>query len=199
MPPPIVLASASITRAGLLRTAGLAVEAIAPRVDEDALRAGLAADGVSPRDQADALAEAKARKVAQKRPEAFVIGCDQILACDGAVFSKPENIAQARDQLLALRDRTHRLFSAVVVYEGARPVWRHVGAARLTMRAFSDGYLDAYLSRQGADVCASVGAYRLEGEGVRLFSRVEGDYFTILGLPLLELLGYLSQRGVIDT
>lgn len=199
MPPPIVLASTSAVRAQLLRNAGLDFAAIPARIDEQAFRAALAADTVSPRDQADALAEGKASKISRRHPEAVVIGCDQILELKGAVLSKPSNIRAARDQLLALRGQTHMLHSAAVVYENGTPVWRHVGTARLTMRAFSDAYLDAYLGRLGTQACTTVGSYRLEGEGIRLFDRIQGDYFTILGLPLLELLGYLSVRGMIES
>lgn len=198
MSPPIVLASTSTVRADLLRNAGLSLTTIAASLDEDALRAALQADSVSPRDQADALAEAKARKISQKRPDALVIGCDQILDLNGTILTKPASPAAARDQILQLRGQTHKLHSAAVIYENATPVWRHIGTARLTMRGFSDTYLDAYLARQGNDVCTTAGSYKLESEGIRLFDRIEGDYFTILGLPLLELLGYLNARGVIE-
>lgn len=199
MPPPIILASRSPVRADLLRNAGLSFTTVAASLDEDALRAALQADSVSPRDQADALAEAKARKVSQKRPDALVIGCDQILDLNGSILTKPSSPTAAHDQLRQLRGQTHKLHSAAVIYENTAPVWRHIGTARLTMRAFSDAYLDSYLARQGEDVCTTVGSYKLESEGIRLFNRIEGDYFTILGLPLLELLGYLSARGVIES
>ncbi|MBC7155144.1 MAG: septum formation protein Maf [Rhodobacteraceae bacterium] len=200
MPTPrrLVLASASPIRAVLLQNAGVATDVVPPRVDEHALRAGFLAEGVAPRDQADTLAEAKARKISAKYPDAMVIGCDQVLEHRGRVLGKPGDQAGARAQLEQLRGDTHRLLSAVVIYEQARPVWRHVGVARLTMRAFSDAYLETYLARAGTGICDSVGSYKLEQEGIRLFSRIEGDYFTILGLPLVELLGYLSDRGVID-
>lgn len=191
----IILASGSAIRATLLRNAGLAFETAMPRVDEEAIRAALDAEGAGPRDVADTLAEMKARKVSDKNPGALVIGCDQVLDLDGRVLTKPENEAAARAQLRGLRGKTHRLLSAAVVVENGEPLWRHVGTARLTMREFSPAYLDSYLTRTWPGIGASVGSYQLESEGVRLFSRIEGDYFTILGLPLIELLTWLSIRG----
>ena len=199
MPGPLVLASASPTRARMLQAAGLVFTTDTPRLDEDAIRAAMTADGAPPRDIADALAGAKAERIARRHPGAWVIGADQVLDLDGQVLGKPSDSAQARSQLLALRNRSHRLLSACVVHADGAPVWRHVGTARLTMRAFSDAWLDLYLARQGDAVTQTLGGYRIEEEGVRLFSRIEGDYFTILGLPLTELLSYLTQRGAIDS
>lgn len=195
--PPLILASASPIRAALLRNAGVEVACHPARIDEETIRQALAAEGASPRDQADTLAEMKAAKLAPRFPGAVVIGCDQVLDLGGQVFAKPETPDAARAQLLALRGRTHKLLSAAVVYQDGGPVWRHVGEARLTMREFTESYLQDYLARNAASVLDSVGAYQLEAEGVRLFSRIEGDYFTILGLPLVALLGYLGQRGMI--
>lgn len=194
---PIVLASSSSIRAALLRNAGLEIATHPARVDEAAVRAALEAEGAPPRDLADTLAEMKAERVARRHPEALVIGCDQVLAFQGQAFGKPADAAELRAQLLALRGRTHQLLSAAVVFEDGRPVWRHVGQARLTMRDFPDAWLDDYLARNGADLLDSVGGYKLESEGVRLFSAIEGDYFTILGLPLIPLLGWLGERGSI--
>lgn len=194
-PRPILLASGSTVRAALLRNAGVSLQIAAPRIDEASIRAALEADGASPRDIADALAEMKARKVSDRQPDALVIGCDQVLDLDGQILGKPRTDAEARAQIVALRGRTHRLLSAVVVCHGGRPLWRHVGTARLTMREVSDDYLDDYLARNWPDIGNSAGAYKLEAEGVRLFSRIEGEYFTILGLPLIELLTWLSIRG----
>jgi len=192
-----VLASSSPTRLQLLRAAGLTVRAISPRVDEGAARAALASEHASPRDIADVLAEMKARKVAERHPEAVVLGCDQVLELAGEVFSKPGSPAEARDQLLRLRGRTHLLHSAMVAYEHAGPVWRHVGEARMTMHPISDAYLDAYLGRNWNSIRHSVGGYRIEEEGIRLFSAIAGDHFTILGLPLLPLLAWAGTRGMI--
>jgi len=196
--PALTLASGSGIRRRLLEAARVPVEIRPARVDEDALRAALAAEGASPRDTADALAEAKARKIAARTP-GLVLGCDQILAVDRDILAKPADPPEARAQLARLSGRRHDLFSAAVIYEDAAPVWRHVGHVRLHMRPLSDAYLDAYLARNWDSVRDSVGAYKLEEEGARLFSRIDGDYFTVLGLPLLEVLSYLTLRGVIDT
>ena len=199
MPPPIVLASSSETRLRLLRAAGLPVTAQSARLDEEAIRAGLEAEGASPRDVADTLAEMKARKIAEKTPGAIVIGCDQVLHFRGQAWGKSPTREAARAQLMALRGETHHLLSAVVLYHNAQPQWRHLGEARLTMRHFTDEWLDSYLNRNWDSLRHSAGGYLLEAEGVRLFSVVEGDYFTVLGLPLLPLLGYLGDRGFIPT
>lgn len=196
---PLILASSSRTRRALLENAGLRIEAEPPRVDEDMIRDAMRAEQYSPRDIADALAEAKAARVSGKRPGARVLGCDQVLDLDGDLLTKPATAAHARAQLLAMRGRQHELLSAAVICEDGAPIWRHVGTARLTMRAFSDAWLDDYISRNWPDIGESVGAYKLESEGVRLFSQIEGDYFTILGLPLLDLLGFLTLRGDLPT
>lgn len=193
----LVLASASPIRAALLRDAGLEVVCHPAHIDEEAVRAALQAEGASPRDQADMLAEMKAAKLASRFPDSVVIGCDQVLDLGGTVLSKPETPDAVRAQLTALRGRTHKLLSAVVIYQAGGPVWRHVGEVRLTMRDFSQEYLDSYIIRNSGAVLDSVGGYKLESEGVRLFSQIEGDYFTVLGLPLVALLGYLGQRGII--
>lgn len=193
----IVLASTSPIRLQLLRAAGLAVEPQAPRVDEEAIRSALVAEGAAPRDIADTLAEMKARKVAEKRPADLVLGCDQVLELDGETFAKPETQDQARAQLRQLRGKTHTLQSAIVAYENALPVWRHVAEARLTMWSLSDRYLDDYVTRNWDSIRHSVGCYKIEEEGVRLFSAISGDHFTILGLPLLPLLAWAGTKGMI--
>lgn len=194
---PLLLASGSTIRADLLRAAGLQVTAHPAHIDEDMIRAALQSEAAHPRDVADTLAEMKAARIARKNPQALVLGCDQVLEFDHKVWSKPETLDQARDQIRALRGHSHSLLSAAVLFDHGQPVWRHVGQARLTMRDVSDRYLDAYLSRNWPSIATSVGGYKLEEEGVRLFSAIEGDYFTILGLPLLPLLSYLAIRGFI--
>lgn len=195
----MILASTSPARLQMLRAAGLDPTPVAPRVDEAAIRDALVADGAHPRDIADALAEMKARKVAEKHPTELVLGCDQVLALDRQTFAKPETPDDARAQLRQLRGKTHKLLSALVVYENAEPVWRYVGEARMTMHPISDAYLDAYVTRNWDSVRHSVGCYKVEEEGVRLFSAITGDHFTILGLPLLPLLAYFGNRGMIAT
>ena len=194
---PLILASNSAVRLHMLHTAGLSVHAHPARIDEDTIRRSLEAENAGPRDVADALAEMKAAKLSDRMPGELVLGCDQVLDFKGRIFSKPESLDEARTQLLALRGESHTLLSAAVLYENAGPIWRHVGQARLVMRNFSEDYLDAYLSRNWPQISHSVGGYMLEAEGIRLFDRIDGDYFTILGLPLLPLLSYLATRGFI--
>jgi len=190
----LILASGSDTRATLLRKAGLEISVQPARIDEENLRLSLLADGAGLADLADALAEHKALKIAQKNPDAMVLGCDQILDLEGAVLTKSSTPGDARSQLQSLRGKTHRLLSAAVLYHQGQPIWRHTAVARLTMRDFSDAFLERYLHENWEDIRHSVGCYQLEGPGIRLFSRIEGDYFGILGLPLLELLNVLTSR-----
>ncbi|MCB1348657.1 MAG: Maf family protein [Maritimibacter sp.] len=197
MPHSLILASASEIRLSLLRNAGLDVEAVPARVDEDSIKAGMLAEGAKPRDIADLLAEQKARRVSAKHPEAFVLGCDQVAEVMGKLLSKPATPDAARDQLAELSHRTHTLLSAAVICHAGRPIWRHVGVVRLTMRELSPGYVADYVARNWESIRHCVGSYKLEEEGVRLFSHVDGDYFTVLGLPLTELLSYLIDRGEI--
>jgi septum formation protein len=196
---PLILASSSETRLRLLQAAGLDVTQRSPRIDEAAIRASLQAEAATPRDIADALAEMKARKIADRGEDALVLGCDQVLEFQHKVWGKPETSADAIAQLSAFRGQSHNLLSAVVLYDAGRPIWRHVGEVRLKMRPVSDDWLQSYVARNWDSIQHSVGGYKLEEEGIRLFSTIEGDYFTILGLPLLPLLGYLGERGFITT
>lgn len=195
----IILASGSLIRQILLKNAKVPFEIIVPLLDEDSIKAALIAEGASPRDIADALAEGKARKVSMKHPNAIVLGCDQVLSFQGRIISKPKDATEARDQLSELNGERHKLLSAAVIYEAGEPKWRHIGEVRLQMKQNSDAYLDDYVSRNWDSIRHSVGGYKLEEEGARLFSRVDGDYFNVLGLPLFEVLSYLGQRGVISS
>ncbi len=194
----IVLASTSAVRRKLLADAGVAFEAVAPGVDEDAAKASLLAEGVRPREVADALAELKAVRVSLRRPE-LVVGSDSTLELDGRLFDKAADAAEAREHLLTLRGRTHRLHSAVVVARDGAPIWREVKTAAMTVRPFSDAFLDRYMAEAGAALTTSVGAYWYEALGVQLFERVEGDHFAVLGLPMLGLLDLLRRHGELET
>jgi nucleoside triphosphate pyrophosphatase len=191
----LILASASPTRAALLAAAGVEVRVEPAAVDEEAVKQTYRAKGHAAVECALALAEAKARRVAGRHDRAFVIGADQILVCDGLWFDKPSDLGAARAQLKALRGRTHELATAVCVVQNGTRIWHTVKQPHLLMREFSDIFLDDYLAVEGAAVLGTVGAYRLESRGVQLFERVEGDHFTILGLPLLELLEFLRECG----
>lgn len=195
---PLILASGSSIRATLLTNAAIPFTVQVPRIDEDAIKASMLAEEAPARDIADALAEMKARKVAEKAPGALVLACDQVLSHKGALLSKPETPEHAISQITALSGDRHTLFSAAVLYEDARPVWRHVGRVQLTMATLSEAYVHGYVRRNWDSIRHAVGAYKLEEEGVRLFTRIDGDYFNVLGMPLLELLGFLADRGDIE-
>lgn len=197
----LILASGSAVRAMLLRHAGLAFEVRDSRVDEDAVKKKFA--GGDSEGDTDALAarlaEEKALAVSRAEPGAYVIGADQILSCDQKRFDKPRDMDEARSNLKTFRGRTHILHSGVAVVRDGESLWTHNDRAHLTMRSFSDAFLDDYLSRLGEKVRTSVGCYQLEGPGIQLFDRIEGDYFTILGLPLLPLLTELRRLGVVSS
>jgi septum formation protein len=195
-PGSLILASRSEARARMLREAGVTAEAMSAAIDEAAVKAGMLVESAPPRDVADMLAELKARRVARRHPDRLVLGADQVLVLDGVIFDKPDDRPAARAQLAALRGKKHELLSAAVIFEAGAPVWRHVGRAVLTMRPFSDTFLEEYLDAEGALAFDSVGGYRIEARGAQLFSHVAGDLFTIMGLPLLEVLGFLRIRGI---
>ncbi|MES1991926.1 MAG: Maf family nucleotide pyrophosphatase [Pseudomonadota bacterium] len=195
--PSLILASGSAVRATLLRQAGLIFEVQNSHVDEDAIKAR------SDQSDVDALAlllaEDKAKNVSKENRSALVIGADQILSCNGERFDKPRHMQEARDNLKKFRGQTHRLHSAIVLASNGEILWRHSDHADLTMRHFSDMFLDQYLNTVGDRVMASVGCYQLEGAGIQLFEKIDGDYFTILGLPLLALLHELRARQLVVT
>jgi len=193
----LVLASASSSRAALLKAAGVAFEVRPAHVDEDALKESLLAEGAAPRAIADALAELKAIRVSAGRPGALVLGADQVLDLEGALVSKSESLDAAGDLLRRLRGHSHKLITAAVLARDGVPIWRHVSHASLTMRDFSDAFLADYLAQEGEGLLSGVGCYRLEGRGLQLFSRIDGDYFSILGLPMLPLLTALRRQGII--
>ncbi len=193
---PVVLASTSASRRALLTHAGVTFEARAPGVDEDAAKASLLAEGATPREVADALAELKAIRVSARTP-GLVIGADQTLDLGGALIDKAASLDEARERLQRLRGRSHKLHSAVVVASDGAPIWREVETATLWVRDVSDAFLETYLQANQADLLSSVGCYRLEGPGVQLFEKIEGDYFTILGLPMLGLLDLLRRHGAL--
>ena len=195
--PPVVLASQSRIRQTMLANAGVAVTCEPAHVDEAELKNAMRAEGARVDAIAEALAELKAMRVSHRRPGALVIGADSMIECGDVQFDKPPDPAHAVAQLLALAGRTHRLLSAAVVVRDGVRIWHLVDAARLTMRGFERGYAERYVATIGEAALSSVGAYQLEGVGAQLFTRVEGDFFTVLGLPLLPLLDFLRGHGVV--
>src|SRR5688572_12037507 len=194
----VVLASQAKSRQKLLTAAGLAFHIILPDVDEAAIHEALYNGNAEtdPSDVAELLARAKAEEVSARVPAALVIGADQVLSLDGKILDKPAGRDAVRDRLLALRGRTHQLHSAVALAEGGQVTWSHIETAHLTMRAFSPEFLGRYLAAAGPQVCQSVGPYQLDGPGIQLFDRIEGDYFAILGLPVLLLFERLREKQI---
>jgi septum formation protein len=192
----LILASASVARARLLRSAGIDFTAEPAAIDEAALKGEARRRGDSAIGCANALATEKARVISHRHPEALVIGADQMLAAGRRWFDKPVDLVEARAQLRVLRGRTHRLATAVCVAQGGKALWHAESTPELRMRKFSDAFLEWYIVAEGKALLGAVGAYRLEGRGVQLFSRINGDHFAVLGLPLIELLGFLRERGL---
>lgn len=193
----IVLASQSASRRIMLDAAGVSFEAVAPGVDEEAAKESLA-DALDARDLADALAELKAVKISMRRPDCLVLGSDSLVElADGTRLDKPRDRDEAADQLARMSDGSHRLWSAAVIAEGGRPVWRHVDGARLHVRPLSYSFIEHYLDGEWPTIAGCAGCFRIEGQGVQLFHRIEGDHFTVLGMPLFPVLGYLRERGVL--
>lgn len=197
VPPKVVLASGSRPRARMLANAGVPFTASAASVDEATIKTSMQATGADAADVAELLAATKAQQASRNHEDSLVIGADQMLACDGEWFDKPANLLAARNQLEKLHGRTHELISAVCVVRDGDVLWHHIDRARITMRPFSEAFIDQYIEKMGENICATVGGYELEGLGAQLFSRIEGDYFTILGMPLLPLLDFLRGHGVI--
>ncbi len=194
----LILASTSPFRRQLLENAGLKVQPVAPEIDERAVEKTLEGSDMNPEDVAAILAEAKAVEVSERFPDAWVVGGDQTLSLGDEVFHKPADMEGARRHLLALSGKTHQLNSAIVIAKNGEAVWRHVAIARMTMRHLDTAFIGRHLSRVGDIALKSVGAYQVEGEGIQLFERIEGDYFTIVGVPLLPLLNKLRELEVID-
>jgi septum formation protein len=197
MPAPLILASTSTARANMLRAAGVEIEIVPARVDESELKHSLKQQGADVETASIALAELKALQVSRAKPGRLVLGADQMLDCEGAWFDKPETRAGAKTQLLTLRGKTHRLTSAAVLARDGQRIWHHAAAARLTMRVFTDPFLELYLEQAGDAVLSSVGAYQLEGLGAQMFQKMDGDFFTILGLPLLPVLDILREQSAL--
>jgi len=193
----LILASGSPFRKQLMEAAGLKFTAEPARIVEREIEAPLVASGASPEQVAVALAKAKAQDVAARNPQAFVIGSDQVMSIDGRLFHKCTSIEMAREQLASMRGRTHRLSSAISIVQNGQEVWSHVSVADLTFRQFTDAFLDTYIANAGPKVLLTVGAYSYEGLGQQLFEKVEGDFFTIIGLPMLPLLAALRDFAII--
>ena len=194
----IVLASGSRFRKAMLEAAGVDIDVVPADIDERAVEKPLEGTGASPEDVAQVLAEAKALEVSERQPGRLVLGCDQTLSLGDELFHKPKDMEDARRHLLKLSGRTHQLNSAAVLARNGEALWRDVGIARLTMRKLEPAFIGRHLARVGPMALNSVGAYQIEGEGIQLFEKIEGDHFTIVGLPLLAVLKELRAMGAID-
>ena len=195
--PKVVLASRSGPRARMLANAGVPFTVNAASVDETAIKKSVRITSADAAVIAEILAATKAQQVSRNHGDNLIIGADQMLACDGEWFDKPTSLRDARNHLVKLRGKTHELISAVCVVQGGAVLWHHIARARMTMRPFSEDFIDKYVDKMGDSIMTTVGGYELEGIGAQLFSRVEGDYFTVLGMPLLPLLDFLRGHGVI--
>ena len=195
----IILASESKIRRKLLQQAEVNFQSIAAKIDEDTIKESLKNEDAKPKDISDALAEYKAIRVANNFPTDIIIGCDQILVCNNEIISKARTLNEAKETLKLLRGKSHQLLSSAVIYDNNKPVWRTTSRAQLFMRDFTDEYLEHYIQISGTDILSSVGCYLLENNGVSLFNRIQGDYFTVLGFPLLEVLDFLRKRELIKT
>lgn len=202
MPPdrtPLILASASAGRRSMLEAAGVVFDVEAASIDEDAMKQSLKAEGASVEQAAETLAELKARRISARHPGILVLGSDSMLECGGCWFDKAESMDQAREHLLAMRAVTHRLVTSAVLVRDERRIWHHTAVASMMMRNFSDAWLDDYLDHIGERACTSVGCYQVEGRGLQLFARIDGDFFAIVGLPMVEVLDQLRTQGVLAT
>ena len=195
---PIVLASASATRAAVLKGAGVGFSIHAAQIDEDSVKHSMHSANRSALDTAQALSDLKASQVSLGDPEALVIGGDQMLVCSDTWFDKPRDLATVREQLCLLRGRAHELLTAISVARGGAVIWRFSVTSELVMRCFSDEFLDRYVESEREHACNSIGGYRLEGLGVQLFSKINGEYYDILGMPLISLLNFLREHGAIE-
>lgn len=196
----LVLASQSASRRAMLTAAGIPFDAVTAHVDEDSAKAGLLADGIGARDLADALAELKAIKVSARDGQALVLGCDSVVALeDGSLLDKPRSRDEAATHLRRMSGQRHDLISAAVIAEGGSPVWRVVDRAKMYVRPLSDAFIATYLDQEWPEIAGCVGCYRIEGPGAQLFARIDGSQFTVLGLPLLQVLDYLRVRGVMPS
>lgn len=196
----LILASQSASRRAMLAAAAIPFTAVSASVDEESVKTTLLAEGLAPRDMADALAELKAIKVSSRDPQALVLGCDSVVVLDdGSMLDKPVSRENARAHLMRLSGKRHDLVSAAVIAEAGRPVWRVVDRAKMHVRPLSEAFIETYLDQEWPEIAGCVGCYRIEGPGAQLFTRIEGSQFTVLGLPLLQVLDYLRIRGVMPS